>query len=1090
MNTENIEQIYELSPLQQGMLFHSVLEPQSGLYIEQFGLTLAGPINVVALQNAFANVLKRHAVLRSSFYWKEFDKPLQVVNREVELNFETENWSALSEGEQQAELAAWVKADQERGFELSKAPLMRVRLIQLGENQHQLFWTFHHILIDGWSIQIVLRELFEFYKAECAGAELILEDARAYQDYILWLQDQDLGKAEAYWKHALRGFSVPTTMQVEKQVVATTSQMENQIQKYKLSAGTTAKLQELARQQQVTLNTVLQATWALLLSRYSGEEDVLFGATMSGRTANLNGIEEMVGLFINTLPVRAVVPEAQTFAEWVKDLHTQQFEALKFEHTPLVKLQEWSEVPHGMSLFKTIFVYQNFPMSESEQMLGEAKITDSVFYERSNYPLALEVNPGTELQLLFSFDQQVYDAPIIERMAHHVMTMLESIAANPEQRVVEVPMLTGEERHQLLVEWNRTEADHPTDGTMHQLFEETVARTPDAIAVIHREQSLTYRELNERANRLAHHLIAQGVGPEVLVGLAVEPSFEMVTAILGVLKAGGAYVPLDPNYPQDRLAFMLEDSEVKLIVTLDTLRDRLPEVSAPLVCLDSDGAVIGEQNAENPVTQVGADNLAYIIYTSGSTGKPKGVLITHRPVVNLMYAVTKTFELNPNDRVLQFASISFDITIEELFPTWHSGGAVVLKPELTLASTKDYSRWILDHGITLVNMPTAYWHEWVNDLSRNPDWIPQTLRLVICGGEKASPATLAIWNEMTQGRIQLRNGYGPTETTVTTTVYDPRMHVDKPDLLSRMPIGRPIDNYTLYLVDAHMQLVPVGVAGEILVGGIGLARGYLKRPELTAEKFIANPFSDDPQDRLYRTGDLARYLPDGSVEFLGRVDHQVKIRGFRIELGEIEEVLTQQPAVDEAVVIVREEAGEKFLVAYLVGDSEQLADLTAIRAALSTQLPAFMVPSYYVVMDALPLTLNNKVDRKRLPAPDMSRRLNENFVAPRTQEEETLAAIWADVLRLDQVGVQDNFFALGGHSLLATKVISRLFTEMGVELPLRALFEAPTIEELTKQIENIKQQSQQQAQEPVLAAVSREGRRSSRRSTEPSGKGR
>ncbi|HEY9669184.1 MAG TPA: amino acid adenylation domain-containing protein, partial [Coleofasciculaceae cyanobacterium] len=659
----------------------------------------------------------------------------------------------------------------------------------------------------------------------------------------------------------------------------------------------------------------------------------------------------------------------------------------------------------------------------------------------------------------------LFDAATITRMMGHFQTLLEAIVDNPQQRVSELPLLSANERHQLLVEWNDTRAEYPLDKCIHQLFEATVERTPDAVAVVLQDQQLTYRELNCRANQLAHYLRSLGVEPDVLVGICIERSLEMLVGLLGILKAGGAYVPLDPAYPKERLAHMLSDSQAPILLTQARLLSELPEHQARVVALDRDWDIIARENQDNPLTQVKANNLAYVIYTSGSTGKPKGVMIEHQSVVNLTATVGAEYGMVSCDRVLQFSSISFDSATDEIYNCLTVGGTLVLRTDEMLSSVSTFLQKCREWQVSVLELPTAYWHQIVSELATTGESLPTSVRLISVGGEAVLPEKVRQWQTCVDERWRrqqlgepplLINAYGPTEATVEATLCKLSESVLE-DTCSQVPIGRPIGNVQAYILDRYLQPVPIGVPGELHIGGVGLARGYLNRPDLTTEKFIPNPFNNQPGTRLYRTGDLVRYLPDGNIEYLGRIDNQVKIRGFRIELGEIETVLGQHPAIRETLVMVREDVpGDKRLVAYLIPKQEPALTISELRHFLKEKLPNYMIPSAFVMLESIPLTPNDKVDYRALPAPEKAQlELEETFVAPRTPVEEKLADIWTNVLGLEHVGIHNSFFDLGGHSLVAMQVMSRLRQAFGVELPLRSLFETPTVAELAEQIDTL-----------------------------------
>jgi len=790
------------------------------------------------------------------------------------------------------------------------------------------------------------------------------------------------------------------------------------------------------RHQAWSTSDFLLAAYGAYLARIGGACCFDIGFRDYELQRDLAGLE---GLFTPHVPLRVDVDYSQSFAEV--------FYAVRREVELVRRHKTYARD-----------VIARYPVLRSTPEL-ERKHTLPVIIERVEELDRYEAVPGSELTLVVPEDgaecHWVYDAEALDgdsaaRMLRQFTIFLRGIAADPDRCIADLPLLTEEERHQLLVEWNNTRADYPNHSCIHHLVESQVERTPDAVAVVFEDEQMTYRELNRRANQLAHYLRRRGVGPEGLVGICIERSLEMAVGLLGILKAGGAYVPLDPTYPAERLTFMLRDAQVPVLLTQQRLVARLPEHGAHVVCLDTDWKSITQESEVNPDSGVMPENLAYVIYTSGSTGKPKGVMITHRGVVNHNVAIAKQYNLQSDDRILQFSSISFDVAVEEIFPSWITGAAVVLRSESMLTSSTDFLRAIERERLTVLNLPTAYWHEWVPELSLSKKSLPETLRLVVVGGEKASPTVFSIWLQSEGSRIPLLNAYGPTETTVTVTVYDPATSPGRREVASGMPIGRPITNTQIYLLDEHLQPVPVGLPGELYIGGDSLARGYLNRPELTATRFIPHPFSSEPNTRLYRTGDVARYLADGNIEYIGRLDHQVKVRGHRIELGEIETVLSQHRAVRESVVLAREDAtGDKRLVAYAVARQELTPTASELRSFLREKLPNYMVPAAFVIMEALPLTPNGKVDQRALPAPGQARpEVERVLVAPQDEMELQLIKMWEQVLGIQPLGVRDDFFELGGHSLLAMRLFAQIEQVFGKNLPLATLFQAPTVERL------------------------------------------
>jgi amino acid adenylation domain-containing protein len=1057
MSRKNVEDLYPLSPLQQGLLFHTLYAPASGVYVEQLNCTLGGELNFDAFGRAWQQTIDRHPILRTAFVWEGLDEPVQVVRRSVRLPFTREDWRALPAAEQQERLRAYLKADLRQGFDLSKAPLMRIALLQLAEDSYQFVWSYHHLMLDGWCVPLVLREVFAFYEAFSRGESYAPQRPRPYRDYIAWLRRQDLRKAEAFWRQTLKGFHAPTPLPTVRAFDAADGEAAQQEEEYgeqeiSLASDTTAALQTLARSQGLTLNTLVQGAWALLLSRYSGERDVVFGVTVSGRPAELAGVESMVGLFINTLPLRVEIEGGQELLPWLKSLQEQQTELRQYEYSPLVQVQGWSDAPRGLPLFNSLLVFENYPVDASfRQQLAQLSVSNIRKVERTNYPLNLLAVPGAQLLLRFSYDRRRFDAAAIKRMLGHLRTALENFAAHPSQRLDTVPLLTQAERQQLLFEWNDTARDYPPRVCLHELFEAQVERTPDAVAVVFEDERLSYRELNRRANALAERLRASGVGAESRVGVCAERSSEMVVALIGVLKAGGAYVPLEPTYPAERLSYMLADAEVSVLLTQERLLETLPPHDAEVICLDRDWKEIDGLSAQNMPSGASAHNAAYVIYTSGSTGRPKGVVNTHGGICNRLLWMQDEYALTGDDRVLQKTPYSFDVSVWEFFWPLIAGAQLVVARPGGHQDSAYLVRLIAREAVTTLHFVPSMLSVFLAEPELEEC---RSLRRVICSGE-------ALTKELQErffARLpaELHNLYGPTEAAVDVSYW--ACQRDDGERLA-VPIGRPIANIQLYVLDAELQPVPVGVAGELYIAGVGLARGYLNRPELTAEKFIANPFGAAAGARMYRTGDAARYLEGGEIEFLGRLDQQVKLRGFRIELGEIESVLAEHSEVGECVVVARDDArgGDRRIVAYFVPAGETPPTTGALRGFLKEKLPEYMIPSAFVALQAFPLTPNGKLDRRALPAPEQAETTRDvRGEGTRNPLEEVIAGIWAEVLGLERVGLDDNFFEAGGHSLLALRVVSRLRSTLKIEVPVRELFDAPTVASFTERIETLR----------------------------------
>lgn len=1060
---KNVEDMYPLSPLQQGLLFHTLYAPQSGMYCEQQGIMVYEPLNIDAFQTAWRNLVARHSILRTSFVWDGLAEPLQVVHQQVNIPWVIDDLQHLTKDEQDAYIKNLYQMDRARGFVLTRAPLLRLTVLELSSACFHCFWSYHHILLDGWSVTLLLDELSHIYKALCQGTTPTLPRVHPYREYIAWLRTQDLASAESFWRSHLAGFTTPTPLVMdqssesipESDVEATEACVEVNLS---LSQRTTTTYLQFARQNQLTLNTLVQGAWALLLSRYSGEADVLFGTTVSTRPPTLVGAETMVGLFINTIPTRVdVTPQAQVLP-WLTQLQKAQGQTSIYHNAPLMHIQQWSEVPAGQPLFESLLVVENFPQHTS-QSKAQPNATDESWSsaEQTNYALVMSVEPGAELLLRLSYKRSRFAAATIERMLRQYQNLLAAIVAHPQHRLQTLSFLTEQEHDQIL-QWNATQQPWPyaQDSCLHHLLEAQAASTPEALALVYQEQQLTYHMLNARANQLAHVLQTKGVGPDVLVALCLERSFDLVIGILGILKAGGAYVPLDPTAPQERLAALLHATQIHFLFTSPDLTPLFHACNVEILCADAYATQDAKQ--DNPTSSTISAHLAYAIFTSGSTGIPKSVAIPHQALINHMDWMQHQFPLEPADRVLQKTPSTFDASVWEFFAPLLVGAQLIIAEPHGHRDREYLCRVIKQQAVTRLQVvPTLLRHLLQGDLATC-----HSLRHVFCGGEVLATDLVAAYH--TQIAAELHNLYGPTETTIQVTFWTCERTLPR----SSIPLGRPIANTQIYILDALMQPVPVYVAGECYIGGMGLARGYLHQPDLTAERFVPDPFSSQAGMRLYRTGDRARYLADGTLEFLGRLDQQIKLRGQRIELGEIEAALTQHPAVQAAVVTVyANQPDDQRLLAYVVAVAE--TDLApALYTYLKQRLPEYMLPATFVLLEALPLLPNGKVDRRALPVVDplsyQARAVDSP--PPRNAVEERLASIWAELLQVQAIGVHDNFFALGGHSLLATQVASRIRELFQIELPLRVLFDSPTI---AQQADAIVLQALEEADEAVIA---------------------
>jgi len=902
---------------QQRLWFLDQLEGGSATYNEFFALNINGLLQIAALEQTLTEIVRRHEILCTTFPMRN-GFPVQAIAPTQTVPLPMVDLQQLPEVEQSTEVRRLAIEEQARPFDLSNGPLLRATLLRLGEESYVLLLNMHHIVCDGWSMGIFIRELSALYEAFSNGAPSPLPELPIqYADFAhwqrQWLQGEVLAAHLAYWRQQLAGAPPVLELPTDRPRPAVQT-FRGATQLLALPKPLSQKLKALSQRWGVTLFMTLLAAFQTLLYRYTGQSDICVGTPIANR--NRSEIEDLIGFFVNMLVLHTDLSGNPSFQELLGRVREVALGAYAHQDLPFEQLVEALQPERSLShqpLFQVMFVVHDASMTTLE-LPGLTLSSLEMDSETAKSDLTLSIADGEQgLMGSLEYNTDLFETATITRMLGHFQTLLEGIVANPDQRLSDLPLLTPAERHTLLVEWNDTQVDYPKDVCIHQLFEAQVDRTPDAIAVVFEDKQLTYRELNRRANQVAHHLRSLGVGPDTLVGICVERSLEMVVGLLGILKAGGAYVPLDPAYPQERLAFMLEDSQVPVLLTQQRLVEKLPEHQACILCLDTDWELIAQESKENPLSGVRAENLVYTIYTSGSTGTPKGVLIAHQALVNHSITAAKAYQLQPDDRILQFASISFDVAAEEMFPSWLSGSTVVIRPEQLLVLA-NFLQFLEQEKLTVLNLPTSYWYEWVSELSHSAAKLPPTLRLVIVGTEQALPEQLALWQKLVgdsasadsfASRVRWINAYGLTEATIGATIYEP-VTCQENQQISCVPIGRPIANTLIYLLDQHLNPTPVGVPGELHISGVGLARGYLNRPELTAEKFIPNPFSQEPGARLYKTGDLARYLPNGNIEFLGRIDHQVKLRGFRIELGEIEAVLKQHPAVQEAVVLVKE----------------------------------------------------------------------------------------------------------------------------------------------------------------------------------------
>ncbi|MBW4454435.1 MAG: amino acid adenylation domain-containing protein [Nostoc indistinguendum CM1-VF10] len=1044
-----------LSFAQQRLWFFDQFEPGSSSYNLPRTIRLQGKLNIDALSASLNEIIKRHEILRTSFAISD-GQPIQVIFPSVNLELPVVDLQYIPQEHREVELYRLAKEEAQTGFDLTQAPLLRVKLLRLDGKDHVILLTFHHIVSDGWSTDILVREVATVYTAFCAGRPSSLPQLPIqYADFAVWqrqwLEGEALNNQLAYWQKQLSG-KLPILQLPTDRPRPTVQTYAGKTLSFVLPIRLSKGLKTLSKQESVTLFMTLLAAFKTLLYRYTNQTDILIGSPVANR--NRAEIENLIGFFVNTLVLRSNLSGNPSFRDLLKQVREVALEAYAHQDLPFEKLVEEIQLERNLShnpLFQVMFVLQNAPIRQLELPgLMVEPLENKGTTAKFDLSLVIEdVEQG--LIVNFEYNTDLFDEITISRLAANFEVLLTGIVTNPQQHLWELPLLTATETQQLL-EWSQGEISLQPELCLHQIFEAQVEKNPDAIAVVFENEYLTYKELNQRANQLAHYLQKQGVKKEVLVGICVERSLYMVISIIAILKAGGAYVPLDTAYPKERLGYMLADAQISVLLTQKHLLETLPPHNAQTVYLDSEENLFITQSTANPISQSAPDNLAYVIYTSGSTGQPKGVLINHSNVVRLFTAVQPWYNFHQQDAWTLFHSYAFDFSVWEIWGALLYGGKLVVVPYWVSRSPEAFYELLSQEQVTVLNQTPSAFRQLIQVEQSVSELPTLKLRLVIFGGEALDIQSLQPWFARHGDKSpQLVNMYGITETTVHVT-YRPLTLADLHTTAS--VIGRPIPDLQVYLLDKNQQLVPIGVPGEMYIGGAGLARGYLNRPDITQERFIVHPLSK--QGKLYKSGDLARYLPNGDIEYLGRIDHQVKIRGFRIELGEIESALNQHPDVQTNVVIAREDKpGEQRLVAYIVSKSLQDINTTELRHFLAEKLPNYMLPTAFVILDKLPLTPNGKVDRKALPAPDITTGLSAIFVPPRTPTEQIIVDIWADVLGQEKIGIYDNFFDLGGHSLLATQVVSRLREVFKIDLPLRNLFENPTVINLVERIEGI-----------------------------------
>jgi amino acid adenylation domain-containing protein/non-ribosomal peptide synthase protein (TIGR01720 family) len=1050
-----IEDVYRLSPMQQGLYYHALSEPDSHAYFEQFGYGLKGELDITKLEQAYRTLIARHGVLRTVFRNDLADEPLQVVLKDGIIDFRYEDIRDKDYSQQEQYIKQLRESDKDESFELSAKPLVRLIIIQRSQDSFYQIWSNHHLNLDGWSTNALLYEFDILYKALIADKKAELEKLEPYSRYIAWLDGIDHKKSRSYWNQYLSDYDSKATLPFDREDVTRSANYIAKDYEFWLSKELSDKISSIASQEKTTLNTIIQSAWGILLSRYNNTQDVVFGSVVSGRPPALKGIQEMIGIFINTVPQRIKYTEQTTFKELLKTTQQSFISGEPHHHLNLAEIQHESDL--GAHLIDHLVVFENYPISgqsedattatQVQAQSGEVEIIGETVevFEQMNYDFTLMAAPEDRLFFRMKYNAAKYSEGFIKRLEGQWNQLLEEITKDTSLPIINYDILTQEEKTYLLETLNNTATDYPKDKTIVDLFEEQVAKTPDNIAIKFKDTELTYRELNEKSNQLAHYLITNyDIQPDDLIGIELDRSEWMVIGILAIIKSGGAYIPIDPEYPEQRKVFIQEDASLKLTINEEELNKFREENKKQVYSII------------NPATNLCPNNLMYVIYTSGSTGNPKGCMLEHRGLVNRLAWMQKSYALTEQDCILQKTTFTFDVSVWELIWWSLQGSSVSILEAGGEKQPEKIVSTIEKTNVTAMHFVPSMLGVFLEYLSTSADSISklQSLNQVYTSGEALQPEQVKRFKELLPD-VKLMNLYGPTEASIDVSYYA----CDTFDTFDEeaVPIGKPIDNTSLHVLDSTYSLVPYGSIGEICIGGVGLARGYLNREELTKEKFITNPYH--PEERLYRTGDLGRWREDGNMEYLGRMDDQVKIRGYRIELGEIEQALTTHPQSGQAVVIARaiHNTSDKELIAYTTGE----VTAEELKSYLKERLPSYMVPNYYVKLEGIPLTSNGKVDRKGLPNPEGTGLKQVEYVAPSKDTETKLVKLWSEVLGVEEatLSIKADFFDLGGHSIKAMKLMIMLSKKFGLKSDISFIFANPCMEQMANTIESLNKQT-------------------------------
>ncbi|WP_066495485.1 non-ribosomal peptide synthetase [Abyssisolibacter fermentans] len=1042
IDRKDIDDIIALTPMQKGMLFHYLKNPKSDEYFEQLCLGIYANVQFNFFQKAWEFVVETNEMLRTLYRWEKLEKPIQIILKQHSLRINLNDISNEVDENKEKLLQKIKTEDRKKNFNLSSVPF-RVTLCKTTEDKYQMIISNHHILYDGWSTGIILKEFFKAYNDLLVGKQLIHPRKNRFREFVKWIENQDRSKEEIYWKEYLKGFNGKSSFSLDSGKEKADRRFGQYT--YKFSKKLTKKVLNFAKEKKLTLAALLYSSWGILLQRYINSEDVVFGTAISGRNVEISGIDNIVGLFVNTLPLRINTSNDINVLQLLKNVTMSMHEREKYEATSLVDIKKYCGINRKGNIFDSLLVIENYPLdSFITNQKNVLTVNDYSIFERTNFDLTISVTTLKDIDITYYFNKAVFSDEIILKISQHFEMIVKNITNYPEKKVDEIDMLTNFEEEQILNGFNNTGTNFPKNKTIKVLFEDQAEKTPEGIAVIYEDTQLTYKELNERANQVARVLREKGIGPDNIVGIIIEKSLDMVIGIIGILKAGGAYLPIDPNCPKDRIEFMLIESDVSLLLTTKKVAKQTGLNKESVYIDDED---IYKNDKTNLICLTKPNNLAYVIYTSGTTDRPKGVMIEHKNVVRLMFNDNFLFDFNSSDVWTMFHSYCFDFSVWEMYGALLYGGKLILIPELVSKDPLSFLEILKEEGVTVLNQTPSAFYNLINEELKYSE-ANLNMKYVILGGDALKPIKLKMWKDK-YPKTKIINMYGITETTVHATFKEISYKEIKSNISN---IGKPIPTLRAYIMNHKFKILPIGVPGELYIGGEGIARGYLNRPNLTKEKFIENPYKNG--ERIYKSGDLVRLLSNGEMEYLGRIDNQVKIRGYRVELGEIENSLLKHKKIKEAVVIEREdEEGNKYLCAYVVSDKE--FTVTEIRKFLSKRLSDYMIPSYFIYIEKIPITTNGKIDREALLKLDIDTNTSVEYEAPRNDIEEILLKIWQEVLSINRdIGINDNFFEIGGDSIKAIQISARL-QKYNLKIEVKNIFKYPTIKQLSFYVKDI-----------------------------------